>query len=167
MPASDVKVIAPMVVGFVLLIFFGLWETFSKTRFPLCPPHIFRSHKGREFTVSCSAGKSFPKDQPSLLTIISGTLRYRLHRNDDLLLHKHRLPDDGQCFLYNSNDVPRRTTGPVATGQLWSRVRRMSLDSLWRFVQAVGHCNTRGSVVLLTSSTAIRSPSQSAVSQKF
>ncbi len=51
MSASDTLVIAPLVVGVVLLILFGLWETFSKTEYPLCPPRIFRSHKGREFTV--------------------------------------------------------------------------------------------------------------------
>ncbi|KAI4650616.1 hypothetical protein J4E93_002973 [Alternaria ventricosa] len=49
-PSSDVTVIAPMVVGFVLIAAFGVWETLSNTRFKLCPPHLFRSHKGREFT---------------------------------------------------------------------------------------------------------------------
>ncbi|KAF7187779.1 Trichothecene efflux pump TRI12 [Pseudocercospora fuligena] len=51
MPASDVMVIAPLAIGFGLLVVFGFWETLSNTRYPLCPPHIFRSHKGREFTV--------------------------------------------------------------------------------------------------------------------
>jgi hypothetical protein len=49
--SSDPSVIAPLAVGFALLIVFGCWETFSNTRFKLCPPHIFRSHYGREFTV--------------------------------------------------------------------------------------------------------------------
>jgi len=49
-PSSDVTVVAPMVVGFVLIALFGVWETFSNTRFKLCPPHLFASHKGREFT---------------------------------------------------------------------------------------------------------------------
>jgi hypothetical protein len=49
-PSSDVTIIAPMVVGFVLIAAFGVWETLSNTRFKLCPPHLFRSHKGREFT---------------------------------------------------------------------------------------------------------------------
>lgn len=49
--ASSVKVIAPMAVGFGLLVAFGCWETLSKTTYPLCPPRIFRSHNGREFTV--------------------------------------------------------------------------------------------------------------------
>ncbi|KAH7377328.1 major facilitator superfamily domain-containing protein [Pyrenochaeta sp. MPI-SDFR-AT-0127] len=49
-PSSSVTVIAPMVVGFVLIAAFGVWETLSNTRFKLCPPHLFRSHKGREFT---------------------------------------------------------------------------------------------------------------------
>lgn len=49
-PSSDVTVIAPMVVGFVLITAFGVWETVSNTRFKLCPPHLFKSHNGREFT---------------------------------------------------------------------------------------------------------------------
>lgn len=42
--------IAPLVSGFACIIGFALWETFSSVRFPLCPPAIFRSHNGREFT---------------------------------------------------------------------------------------------------------------------
>jgi hypothetical protein len=49
--SSDTTVIAPMCVGFGLLVAFGFWETSSKTKYPLCPPRIFRSHEGREFTV--------------------------------------------------------------------------------------------------------------------
>ena len=44
-------VLVPLIVGFVLLALFGVWETLEKCKYPLCPPHIFRSHKGREFTV--------------------------------------------------------------------------------------------------------------------
>jgi hypothetical protein len=69
MSTSSTLVIAPMVVGFVLLIVFGVWETLSNVklvhslvlttlsilltgyRYPLCPPRIFRSHNGREFTI--------------------------------------------------------------------------------------------------------------------
>lgn len=51
MPSSDTMVIAPLVVGFVLLVAFGAWETLGNTKYPLCPPRIFRSHYGREFTV--------------------------------------------------------------------------------------------------------------------
>ena len=51
MSSSDIMVIVPLIVGFVLLIAFGVWETLSKTKYPLCPPRIFRSHNGREFTV--------------------------------------------------------------------------------------------------------------------
>lgn len=39
-----------MCVGFGMLILFGLWETLSSVKYPLCPPRIFRSHNGREFT---------------------------------------------------------------------------------------------------------------------
>jgi hypothetical protein len=48
--SSDVTVIAPLVVGFVLIACFGVWETVSNVPYKLCPPHLFRSHKGREFT---------------------------------------------------------------------------------------------------------------------
>ncbi|KAK5169763.1 uncharacterized protein LTR77_005741 [Saxophila tyrrhenica] len=51
MSASSTMVIAPLVVGIVLLILFGFWENFGWVTYPLCPPRIFRSHKGREFTV--------------------------------------------------------------------------------------------------------------------
>lgn len=50
LPSNDVHVVAPLAVGFTILIVFGFWEQFSKTRFKLCPPGIFRKHYGREFT---------------------------------------------------------------------------------------------------------------------
>ncbi|KAF2790607.1 MFS general substrate transporter [Melanomma pulvis-pyrius CBS 109.77] len=49
-PSSDPTVIGPMVVGFVLIAIFGVWETVSNVPYKLCPPHLFRSHNGREFT---------------------------------------------------------------------------------------------------------------------
>ncbi|KAL5402383.1 hypothetical protein PMIN06_002081 [Paraphaeosphaeria minitans] len=49
-PSSDPTVIAPMVVGFVMIAVFGWWETVSSVPHKLCPPHLFASHKGREFT---------------------------------------------------------------------------------------------------------------------
>jgi hypothetical protein len=49
-PSSHVTVVAPMVVGFVLIAAFGVWETFSNVPYKLCPPHLFRAHKGREFS---------------------------------------------------------------------------------------------------------------------
>lgn len=48
--SSDITVIAPLVVGFVLIAGFGAWETWSSTPYKLCPPHLFASHGGREFT---------------------------------------------------------------------------------------------------------------------
>lgn len=51
MPASSTRVIAPLVVGLALLVFFGLWENLGNAVYPLCPPRIFKTHKGREFTV--------------------------------------------------------------------------------------------------------------------
>lgn len=50
-PSSNPTVIAPLVVGAVLIVAFGFWETLSNTKYKLCPPHLFRSHNGREFTV--------------------------------------------------------------------------------------------------------------------
>ncbi|PGH14369.1 hypothetical protein AJ80_05959 [Polytolypa hystricis UAMH7299] len=50
-PASSATVVAPMASGFGLLVVFALWETFSNVKYPLCPPHIFRTNNGREFTV--------------------------------------------------------------------------------------------------------------------
>jgi hypothetical protein len=49
-PSSDPTVIAPMVVGFVLIACFGVWENMSSVKHKLCPPHLFKSHNGREFT---------------------------------------------------------------------------------------------------------------------
>lgn len=51
MNRSDSRVIAPLCAGFVCIILFGFWESLSKVKYPFCPPEIFASHKGREFTV--------------------------------------------------------------------------------------------------------------------
>ncbi|KAK0304936.1 hypothetical protein LTR01_007141 [Friedmanniomyces endolithicus] len=51
MKTSSILVVVPIAIGFALLVAFGFWETLSKTKYPLCPPRIFRSHNGREFTV--------------------------------------------------------------------------------------------------------------------
>jgi MFS family permease len=48
--SRDSTVIGPMVVGFVLIAAFGWWETVSNVPHKLCPPHLFASHGGREFT---------------------------------------------------------------------------------------------------------------------
>ncbi|KAG9258701.1 fungal trichothecene efflux pump [Emericellopsis atlantica] len=47
---SDVTVIAPLCTGLGLLVLFALWENFGNVKYPLCPPEIFRTHNGREFT---------------------------------------------------------------------------------------------------------------------
>ncbi|KAK0938558.1 hypothetical protein LTR29_009872 [Friedmanniomyces endolithicus] len=51
MSTKSILVVVPIAIGFALLVAFGFWETLSKTKYPLCPPRIFRSHNGREFTV--------------------------------------------------------------------------------------------------------------------
>ena len=51
MASSNKMVLAPLIVGFILLVACGVWETIGNAKYPLCPPRIFRSHNGREFTV--------------------------------------------------------------------------------------------------------------------
>ena len=53
--SSDSHVAAPLVVGFVILIVFALWETFGKLKHPLTPPHMFASSRGRDFTAPAIA----------------------------------------------------------------------------------------------------------------
>ncbi|KAH7121050.1 fungal trichothecene efflux pump [Dendryphion nanum] len=48
--AKDATVIGPLVSGLILVAAFGVWETASNVPYKLCPPHLFRSHNGREFT---------------------------------------------------------------------------------------------------------------------
>lgn len=50
LPSTSPRVLVCLVVGFVFVIAFGLWERLGNTRFPLCPQDIFASHYGREFT---------------------------------------------------------------------------------------------------------------------
>jgi hypothetical protein len=48
--STDAHVVAPLVVGAVLLICFALWESFGKLKYPLTPTYIFSSSWGRDFT---------------------------------------------------------------------------------------------------------------------
>lgn len=54
-PSNDPHVVAPLVVGAFVLICFALWESLSKTRFPLTPTHVFTSSWGRDFTAPAIA----------------------------------------------------------------------------------------------------------------
>jgi hypothetical protein len=58
-PSTDAHVVAPLVLGFVLLTVFALFETWGsvtgKLPAPLTPTHIFTSRKGRDFTAPCIA----------------------------------------------------------------------------------------------------------------
>lgn len=47
--SNDAHVVAPLVVGFVLIACFALWEHFAKLEHPLVPTHIFTSSMGRDF----------------------------------------------------------------------------------------------------------------------
>lgn len=53
--SNDPHVVAPLVVGFVLVAAFALWEHFGKLKYPLAPTHIFTSSKGRDFTAPAIA----------------------------------------------------------------------------------------------------------------
>lgn len=48
--SNDAHVVAPLVVGALVLVAFALWETFGNLKFPLTPTHIFSSSWGRDFT---------------------------------------------------------------------------------------------------------------------
>lgn len=53
---SSARIVAPLVTGFVLLIGFGVYETFATIKNPLTPSRIFRHNKGRSFTAPFIAG---------------------------------------------------------------------------------------------------------------
>ena len=42
-PSTDKIVLIPIIVGLFLIVVFGFWETFSKTKYKLCPPEICKS----------------------------------------------------------------------------------------------------------------------------
>ncbi|KAL2793082.1 fungal trichothecene efflux pump [Aspergillus keveii] len=48
--SNDAHVVAPLVVGAVVLILFALWESFGSLRYPLTPTYVFTSSWGRDFT---------------------------------------------------------------------------------------------------------------------
>lgn len=47
---ADAHIIAPICVGFAVLVVFALWETYGKVKHPLTPTAIFTSGRGRDFT---------------------------------------------------------------------------------------------------------------------
>lgn len=47
--SNDPHVVATLVIGFVLIACFALWEQYAKLEYPLAPTHIFTSSKGRDF----------------------------------------------------------------------------------------------------------------------
>jgi hypothetical protein len=52
-PSKSAHVVAPIVVGVVMLIVFACWESFAKIDFPLTPRRIFTRRHGRDFTAPC------------------------------------------------------------------------------------------------------------------
>jgi len=55
-PASDLRVIITLSLGFPTLLIFALWEAYSTVRFKLCPPSIFKKNNGRDFTLPLVVG---------------------------------------------------------------------------------------------------------------
>lgn len=53
--SNDAHVVACLVVGFVVLLGFALWETFANLKFPLTPTYVFTSSWGRDFTAPAVA----------------------------------------------------------------------------------------------------------------
>lgn len=57
--STDPHVVAPLVVGFVVLTVFAIYETWGsisgKLPAPLTPTHIFTARMGRDFTAPCIA----------------------------------------------------------------------------------------------------------------
>lgn len=49
-PSNDPHVVAPLVVGAVVLVCFALWETFGDLQYPLTPTYVFSNSWGRDFT---------------------------------------------------------------------------------------------------------------------
>jgi hypothetical protein len=54
-PSNDPHVIAPLVVGCVLLVTFAGWEHFGNLKHPITPTAIFTSSRGRDFSAPCIA----------------------------------------------------------------------------------------------------------------
>ncbi|KAL4891073.1 fungal trichothecene efflux pump [Aspergillus ambiguus] len=52
---NDAHVVAPLVVGFVVLGCFALWETYGPVKYPLTPTYVFTSSYGRDFTAPAIA----------------------------------------------------------------------------------------------------------------
>lgn len=55
LPASNPRVVGPLVAGFVTLLAFGLWETYGSAKRPLTPTRVFTRSKGRDFTAPAIA----------------------------------------------------------------------------------------------------------------
>lgn len=53
--STDAHVIAPLVIGCVFLIIFGLWEHYGNSKHPITPTAIFTSSMGRDFSAPCLA----------------------------------------------------------------------------------------------------------------
>ena len=54
-PGKDAHVLAPLLIGILFLIMFGLWETYGNIKHPLTPTYVFTAGKGRDLTAPCIA----------------------------------------------------------------------------------------------------------------
>ncbi|KAE9976913.1 hypothetical protein EG327_007909 [Venturia inaequalis] len=55
-PSNSPLVIGLLVAGFVLLVFFGLWETFANPKESIAPTRLFTANKGRRLTAPFICG---------------------------------------------------------------------------------------------------------------
>jgi len=57
-PSNDVKVVAPLTIGSVLIVAFAIWESglIASIKIPVTPPHLFRHNHGRSFTAPFIVG---------------------------------------------------------------------------------------------------------------
>ncbi|KAF4634270.1 hypothetical protein G7Y89_g3853 [Cudoniella acicularis] len=53
--STSAHVVAPLVVGCVVLVLFAAWETYGNAKHPITPTNIFTSSRGRDFTAPCIA----------------------------------------------------------------------------------------------------------------
>jgi hypothetical protein len=53
--STDAHVVAPLVIGCVMLVVFALYETYADIKHPITPTSIFTSSKGRDFSAPCLA----------------------------------------------------------------------------------------------------------------
>jgi hypothetical protein len=121
-----VTVVVPMVVGFILIAAFGVWETFSNVPHKLCPPHLFRSHNGREFTAPFIVAFVVTMFYYSVNILWVSTTS--VHSVEKSLT---RIADHGQCLLSYTDDVSKHRAAAYAPSKRGIGVRCLPSIRLW------------------------------------